>query len=424
MSNEAGYERARKCRSRRNPIYNLGEPPRLHPSVKRRTALGLGAGFLAAFPALAFAADEKPAALHTGAFPSGPVDGITDVGGVRISHLTKISGQGPLRPGIGPVRTGATAILENADPWNERCAAAFYALNGNGEMTGTHWITEAGFIEHPILLTATTNVPRVADGVIDWMIRVHPEIGVRSDVPLPVVAECNDEALNDAQGRHVHADEIPLLLDAARSGQFARGNVGAGTGMHGYGFKGGIGSSSRRLPAESGGYTVGVVLNLNDGLRTQLVMAGVYVGRAFARDLLPVFPRRAGFAGDLPHRPDAGSIIVIVATDAPLDARVLHALAKRATLGLARTGWTSTVSSGDLFLTFSTTSLTPRDVAKRNVLLEEDEDRIDALYTATADAVESAVYDALWNAQTMVGRDGITFYGLPHDRVRELLAGH
>jgi D-aminopeptidase len=390
--------------------------------VKRRSALALGASFLLAPRLRVSAADEKPAALHAGAFPSGPVDGITDVPGVRVSHLTKIAGEGALHPGVGPVRTGATAILENADPWNQRCAAAFYALNGNGEMTGTHWIREAGFIEHPILLTATTNVPRVADGVIDWMIRVHPEIGVRSDVPLPVVAECNDEALNDAQGRHVHPNEIPPLLDAARPGQFARGNVGAGTGMHGFSFKGGIGSSSRRLPQQSGGYSVGVLLNLNDGLRTQLVMAGVHVGLAFAHELLPVFPRHAALAGHLPHRPAAGSIIVIVATDAPLAARVLHAIAKRATLGLARTGWTSTVSSGDLFLAFSTTNLTPREVAKRTVLLEQDEDRIDALYAATADAVESAVYDALWNAQTMVGRDGITFFGLPHDRVRALLA--
>jgi D-aminopeptidase len=253
------------------------------------------------------------------------------------------------------------------------------------------------------------------------MIRIHPEIGIRSDVPLPVVAECNDEALNDTQGRHVHADEIPPLLDAARSGQFSRGDVGAGTGMHGFGFKGGIGSASRILPITAGGYTVGVLLNLNDGLRPQLVMAGVPVGRILAHELLPVFPKRAALDGHLPSNPDAGSIVVIVATDAPLDARVLHALAKRATLGLARTGWTSTVASGDLFLAFSTTNVTPRDVTQRMVRLEEDEDRLDMLYAATADCVESAVYDALWNARTMVGRDGITFYGLPHDRVRALL---
>jgi D-aminopeptidase len=388
--------------------------------VRRRTALGLSAGWMLA-PAAIFAADAKPAALHTGPFRSGEVDGITDVSGVRIAHLTKISGSGPLRPGIGPVRTGATALLQNRDPWTQRCAAAFYSLNGNGEMTGTHWIEESGFIEHPILLTSTTNVPRVADGVIDWMIRVHPDIGNRSDVPLPVVAECNDQALNDVQGRHVHADEIPALLNATAQGQFARGNVGAGTGMHGFAFKGGIGSSSRVLPADLGAYTVGVFLNLNDGQRAQLKMAGVRVGDHFAHELLPVFPRRAAFAER--GRAANGSIIVIVATDAPLDSRMLYALAKRATLGLARTGWTSTTSSGDLFLSFSTTNLTPRDPEKMTVTLERDDDRLDALYQATADATESAVYDALWNAQTMVGRDGITFFGLPHEKLRALLGG-
>jgi D-aminopeptidase len=372
-------------------------------------------------PTAIFGAEAKPAALHTGPFRSGEVDGITDVSGVRIAHLTKISGSGPLRPGIGPVRTGATALLQNRDPWTQRCAAAFYSLNGNGEMTGTHWIEESGFIEHPILLTSTTNVPRVADGVIDWMIRVHPDIGNRSDVPLPVVAECNDQALNDVQGRHVHADEIPALLNATAQGRFARGNVGAGTGMHGFAFKGGIGSSSRVLTADLGGYTVGVLLNLNDGQRTQLKMAGVRVGEHFAHELLPVFPRHAAFAER--GRAANGSIIVIVATDAPLDSRMLYALAKRATLGLARTGWTSTTSSGDLFLSFSTTNLTPRDPEKMTVTLERDDDRLDALYQATADATESAVYDALWNAQTMVGRDGITFFGLPHEKLRALLGG-
>jgi D-aminopeptidase len=253
------------------------------------------------------------------------------------------------------------------------------------------------------------------------MIRVHPDIGNRSDVPLPVVAECNDQALNDVQGRHVHADEIPALLNATAQGQFARGNVGAGTGMHGFAFKGGIGSSSRVLPADLGAYTVGVFLNLNDGQRTQLKMAGVRVGDHFAHDLLPVFPRRAAFAER--GRAANGSVIVIVATDAPLDSRMLYALAKRATLGLARTGWTSTTSSGDLFLSFSTTNLTPRDPEKMTVTLERDDDRLDALYQATADATELAVYDALWNAQTMVGRDGITFFGLPHEKLRALLGG-
>jgi D-aminopeptidase len=387
--------------------------------MNRGAFLGVAGGALLA-PRLAAAADEKPAALHAGDLPSGAVDGITDVAGVRLAHLTKIEGEGALRPGIGPVRTGATAILPNADPWSQRCAAAFWSLNGNGEMTGTHWIAESGFLEEPILLTATTNVPRVADGVIDWLIRVHPEIGIRDDVPLPVVAECNDQALNDTQGRHVHANEIPPLLDAARSGAFVRGSVGAGTGMRAFAFKAGIGSSSRVLPATLGGYSLGVLVNANTGLRRQLTIAGIPVGKVFANELLPVFPRRAALERG---RAADGSIIVVVATDAPLDARVLGAIAKRVALGLARTGLTSQLSSGDLFLAFSTANLTPRDVAKRSVVLEQSDDRINALYQATVDATETAIYDALWNASTMTGVDGRTIYGLPHERVRALLAG-
>lgn len=390
--------------------------------MRRATLLTLGVGAMLRPQAL-YAADDKPKALHSGPYRSGPIDGITDVPGVRVAHLTKISGSGPLRPGIGPVRTGATAILQNADPWTQRCAAGFFQLNGNGELSGAHWIEESGFIEHPILLTGTMNVPRVADGVMSWMIQQHPEIGVREDVPLPVVAECDDQGLNDEQGRHVLASEIPPLLRAAKPGAFARGSVGAGTGMHGFGFKGGIGSASRVLDAGDGGYTVGVLLNLNGGARERLEIAGVPVGYEMRRELLPIFPkfrRRVALAER--GRAAGGSIVVIVATDAPLDARKLEALSKRVTLGLGKVGWTSAVSSGDLFLAFSTTNLTPRDPIKRSLTIEEDEDRIDALYAATIDATESAVYDALWNARTMVGRDGVTNFGLPHARVRALLA--
>jgi D-aminopeptidase len=388
--------------------------------MKRAEVLALAAGFVG-IPSLAMAADEKPAALHAGPYPSGPVDGITDVPGVRVAHLTKIAGSGELHRGVGPVRTGATAILQNDDPWTKRCAAAVWAQNGNGELTGSHWIEESGFIEHPVLLCGTTNVPRVADGVIDWMIAKHPEIGIREDVPLPVVGECDDQGLTDAQGRHVHADEIPPLLNAVQTGQFQRGGVGAGTGMHAFGFKGGIGSASRRLPPDAGGYTVGVLLNANSGSRSRLTMAGVPVGSALRNELLPVFPKRAALV-DSRGRASDGSIIVIVATDAPLQSRVLHAVAKRVSLGLGRTGWISTISSGDLFLAMSTTNVTPRDPSKRSVVVDEDEGRLNAIFAATVDAAESAVYDALWNARTMTGRDGITLYGLPHDRVRQIFA--
>ena len=221
----------------------------------------------------------------------------------------------------------------------------------------------------------------------------------------------------------MRADEIPPLLNSAQSGPFLRGGVGAGTGMHGFGFKGGIGSASRRLPNDAGGYTVGVLLNLNSGSRSRLTIAGVPVGHALANELLPVFPKRAAISESSGRAAD-GSIIVIVATDAPVDARVLHAVAKRVSLGLGRTGWTSTISSGDLYLALSTSNLTPRDASKRSVMLETEESRVNALYAATVDATESAVYDALWNASTMTGRDGITLYGLPHDRVRQILTDY
>lgn len=396
---------------------------RLGATLSRRSLLALVSAFSVA-PVTLRAADAKPAALHAGPFPSGPSDGITDVGGVRVAHLTKIAGTGRLRPGFGPVRTGATAILQNRDPWTQRCAAAFYALNGNGEFTGSHWIEESGFIEHPILLTGTMTVPRVADGVESWMIQRHPDIGITEDVPLPVVGECDDQGMNDDQGRHVLPAEIPPLLNAAKSGQFARGSVGAGTGMHGFGFKGGIGSSSRMLPANLGGYAVGVLLNLNGGARERLTIAGVPVGLAMRHELLPVVPsfrRRVAVLANR-GRIAGGSINVIVATDAPLDSRILHAMIQRAAFGLGKAGWSSYISSGDFFLGFSTTELTPRDARKQNVVVEEDDARINALYAATIDAAESAVYDALWSARTMAGADGWVLYGLPHARVRTLLA--
>lgn len=277
-------------------------------------------------------------------FPSGPLNGITDVAGVRVAHITHISGSsGTLIPGVGPVRTGATVILANDDPWNKRVAAATYALNGNGELTGTHWIGESGFLEVPIVLTDTLDVGQADDGVISWMIRHHPHIGIDDDVPLPVVGECDDQLLNDIQGRHVTANEIVAALDNAKPGQFARGSVGAGTGMILFGFKGGIGSASRTLAAAQGGYTVGVLVNANNGSqpRRDLIIDGVAVGRALDHEFLPIIPRSSAQAG--PALPD-GSIIVLIATNAPLDARRLNEIALRAVLGLGRTGLTSRTS--------------------------------------------------------------------------------
>ncbi len=380
--------------------------------------------FIVLFVVLSLPASAQDTGLHFGVFAEGPNDGITDVPGVRISHLTKIEGEGRLRPGIGPVRTGATAIFPNADPWNNKVSASAFAYNGNGEMTGAHWINESGFLETPIVLTDTLNVGRADNGIVDWMIRRYPAIGVGDDVPLPVVAECDDQALNDIQGRHVSENDIGVLLDGARSGQFARGSVGAGTGMTGFGFKAGIGSASRVLAKAQGGYTVGVLVNDNTGSsRELLIIDGVHVGKKLQHQYLPVFPKSTSY---LPRgRARDGSIIVIVATDAPLDGRQLNALAKRAVLGMGRVGLTSAVSSGDLMLAFSTTYQYTRDtnqnlIAPQNHFLE-DEDTLKALYAATVEATEVAIYDALFSARTMTGRDGITFYGLPRVAVLEML---
>jgi D-aminopeptidase len=352
--------------------------------------------------------------VRVGRFASGPNDAVTDVPGVRVGQVTKIEGTS--------VRTGATGVIANADPWNDRVAAATYDLNGNGELTGAHWVDQAGFLETPIVLTDTLDIGRADDGVVSWMEEHYPMIGVRDDVPLPVVAECDDQGLNDIRGRHVRADDVTALLDAARPGNFARGSVGAGTGMHAFGFKGGIGSASRVLPKDLGGYTVGVLVNVNTGSRDELLVDGVHVGTALGNELLPVYPKAfeppptRGRAAD-------GSIIIVVVTDAPLDALRLRDIAKRSTLGLARTGATSHVSSGDLMIALSTTHTYPRAGGIAGPPLETDEDRIDALFTATVDATQAAIYDAIFSATTVTGQYGITLYGLPFAKVAPLLRG-
>lgn len=366
---------------------------------------------------VALACCSLPAAARSpvsiGALATGPFDGITDVAGVRVAHVTKVDGTN--------VRTGATGIVPDDDIWDDRLAAAIYALNGNGEMSGAHWVNEAGFLEEPVVLTDTLDVGRAADGVVSWQIAHHPGIGLREDVPLPVVAECDDQGINDIQGRYVHSEDVVAMLDAAKPGEFSRGNVGAGTGMRAFGFAAGIGSSSRVLPADLGGYTVGVLVNANTGSRTELRIDGAPVGRAFAHDLLPVYPRRAGYVAPTHGRAADGSIIIVVATDAPLDHTALIAVAKRAGMGLARAGATSHVSSGDLFIAFSTTHRYPRAGGITGPPLVSDEDRVDALYEATVDATESAIDDALFSAHTVSGRGGVTYYNLPYTRVAPLL---
>jgi D-aminopeptidase len=328
--------------------------------------------------------------------------------------VTKIEG--------ASIRTGATAVLPNADPWNHKVSAAFFAFNGNGEMTGTHWIEEAGYLEEPVVLTDTLDVGRAADGVVSWVIAHHPRVGRGDDVPLPVVAECDDALLNDIQARAVSPDDVVHLLDSAKAGQFERGSVGAGTAMNAFGFRGGIGSASRVLPADDGDYRVGVLVNDNTGSqRRQLTIVGVPVGEKLKDEYKPVFPRHVSLRGRL----GSGSIIIVVATDAPLEGRQLRALALRAAMGMARTGLTSSVGSGDLIIAFSTSRVFERTgdftVAAPQRPILEDDGVLDDLYTATAEATQAAIYDALFESKTETGRDGATVYALPVERVLEML---
>ncbi len=352
--------------------------------------------------------------FRVGFYPSGPFDGITDVPGVAVGNVTKVEG--------ASIRTGATAILPNDDPWNRKVSAYALAFNGNGEMTGTHWINEAGYLETPIVLTDTLDIGRADDGVISWMIKQHPQIGVRDDVPLPMVAECDDQLLNDIQARAIGAQDVVDLLDSARTGQFRRGSVGAGTGMKAFGFKAGIGSASRVLPKALGGYTVGVLVNDNTGSsREQLTIDGVRVGEALRNEYKMSFPRKLTLHG----RMASGSIIIVVATNAPLDSRQLRATALRAGMGMSRTGLTSDVGSGDLFVAFSTSYIFNRTgnfrIDAPKVPIIENSSILDGLYRATADATEAAIYDALFSAKTMTGKGGVTVYGLPVDRVMQML---
>lgn len=342
----------------------------------------------------------------------GPLNAITDVSGVLVGQVTLREGEGELEPGRGPVRTGVTAIVPHGgDLWNEKVPAATFVLNGNGEMTGTHWVNEHGALEVPILLTATMNVPRVADGVITYMLEKYPDIGIGDDVVLPVVAECDDSTLNDSRGRHVHEEHVLRAIREARSGPVEEGAVGAGTGMISYGFKGGIGTASRRLADEQGGYTVGVLVNANHGERANLLIAGIPVGREI-RDPEP--PRAA-----------EGSIIIVIATDAPVLPRELERLARRASLGLARTGTSSRHGSGDLFIAFSTGYRVPHYPEEKLVTVHYLEDaHLNPLFDAVVGATEEAIINALVAAETTVGRDGNTAYALPADRVVEVLEHH
>jgi D-aminopeptidase len=350
-----------------------------------------------------------------GSYTPGPFNAITDVAGVTVGQTTLVSGDGPLKPGLGPIRTGVTVVIPRDDVWHRKVPAGSFVLNGTGEMTGLAWISESGFLEYPIALTNTLNVPRVANGIVSWMIARYPEIGITDDTVTPVVAECDDGRLNDIQGRHVSEADVVRALNGATSGVVQEGSVGAGTGMVSYGFKGGIGTSSRKLPEAEGGFTVGVLVNANHGRRPELVVAGVPVGRLY--EAAPPVVSQTFSPGQ-----SEGSIIVIIATDAPLDSRQLTRLAKRAALGLARTGSTARHGSGDFMLAFSTANIIPHYPKEPTYSQTHLADtHLNPLITATVEATEEAILNALTMATTMVGRDGHRVEAISLTRLRAIL---
>lgn len=340
--------------------------------------------------------------VEIGSLSPGKFNAITDVPGVKVGHTTVFNDE-------GPARTGVTVILPHSgDIWRDKVTAASFVVNGNGAMLGLDWIRESGGIEGPIALTNTHQVGDVASAMVRWMIRKYPDIGVDDETYVPVVGECDDSALNDAQGFHVKQEHVFAALDGAASGLVAEGAVGAGTGMSCYDWKGGIGTSSRMLSKDDGGYTVGVLVNCNHGDRDQMRIDGVPVGAHLEEDMATV------------HR--EGSIVIVVATDAPLNARQVERLCKRAAMGLARTGSVAHTSSGDFIVGFSTGRMIPRATDDLVLSLPELSDNaIDPLYAATADATEEAIINALCMAETVVGRAGNTSTAMPLDRVVELM---
>ncbi len=338
----------------------------------------------------------------------GPLNAITDVAGVEVGLVTLVSGEGTLVTGKGPVRTGVTAILPRGRASTDPVMAGWFSLNGNGEMTGTTWIKEGGFLEGPIFITNTHSVGVVRDASIEWALR-HG--ATHQPWSLPVVAETWDGALNDINGFHVKPEHVFRALDGARGGPVAEGNVGGGTGMICYQFKCGTGTASRALATLAGGYTVGVLVQANHGRRSELRVAGAPVGAE-----LPLAPARGG-GGD----PELGSIIIVVATDAPLVPHQLERLARRASLGLARTGATSGNGSGDIFIAFSTANPGAASTAPVAAVQMLSNERISALFQATVEATEEAIVNALVAAETMTGAGGRRVEALPHDRLRAIL---
>jgi L-aminopeptidase/D-esterase-like protein len=362
---------------------------------------------------------------------AGRLDAITDVPGVTVGHVSIVRGSGKLVVGKGPIRTGVTAIFPRGKANLDPVFAGWFSLNGNGEMTGTAWIDDYGLLVYPITITNTNSVGVVRDAVIEW-----GRTRLENDLIccLPVVAETWDGDLSDIYGSHVTKEHAFRAMEASAPGPVPEGNVGGGTGMICLGFKGGIGTASRTVSDGDGGYTVGVLVQCNFGERRLLRIAGVPVGQeiteprecydapnldsARAADRCPVGMRRAGGVG---RAGKEGSIIAVIATDAPLLPHQLRRVARRASLGIGRMGGIASASSGDLFIAFSTTSTgTPDERGIRQVEMLSEE-RITPVYEATVQATEEAIINAMLAAKTMRGADGYVVPALPHDRLKEVM---
>jgi D-aminopeptidase len=336
----------------------------------------------------------------------GQFNAITDIEGVEVGHTTLISGSGPLKVGVGPVRTGVTAVLPRGKQSSDPVFAGWFTLNGNGEMTGTTWVEDSGFLEGPVMITNTHSVGVVRDAVIAW--RVQHGRADREGYwwSLPVVAETWDGYLNDINGFHVKSEDAFHALDSAHGGKVEEGNVGGGTGMICNEFKGGIGTSSRVLEGKHGGYTVGVLVQCNYGFREQLRIAGVPVGREIPGHV---------------YSEDTGSIIVVVGTNAPLIPTQLKRVARRVSLGLGRMGSYSGDGSGDIFIAFSTANPGASAAKGLHQITMMSNDDLDPVFLATVQATEEAVVNAMIAAETMTGVDNRTVMALPHDRLEEIL---
>lgn len=351
--------------------------------------------------------------IQIGIFLPGQHNAITDVKGVRVGHSTILQGKGALIPGEGPVRTGVTAVLPHPrDLFLEKVTGAVVRINGFGEVTNTQQIDEMGTMEGPLMITNTMNVPRVADAVIDWAFDHSSAMGITTWGISPIVAETSDSYLNDIRGRHVDKAHVYEAIDSARDGSVTEGAVGGGTGMVCYEFKGGIGTASRVLPDELGRYTVGVLVQSNFGSRRKLRIDGVPVGLE-----LIDYDERV-------RRESQGSVIVVIATDAPMTSRQLKRMGMRAAFGLARTGTQGGNTSGDFAIAFSTTRNRPHHSPSHTLALEqvvEDNQLINALFDGVVEATEEAVLNSLFKAETMQGRDNRIIHALPIGETVEIM---